>query len=908
MPISDSCLLLSPASDGAMAIEMGSRSDEPVKGSEAISQRSAPPPPIRETRMKSSIHVTDDSDRSDWGKRNESPESNESMQQSIAEEEETNETNGTNMMNGFRAPKRKLGAIETEGPILEAEEAGDGPDSVDTEKLTLPQHERIRHVEPLDISYTSTAASENLRSALIARLRDIYEFGRIQVIDLSRRGLTDKDAETVGIALRSNPQLAVMKLGYNCIGDRGAAIIAACSSREGRHHQSLTVLDLGFNCIGDEGCTAITLNMMAGNHTLRNLFLSGNVIKDGGAIATAGAILHGCSLTRLHLSANAIGYDGMKILSGAIGEMDKRRQQIVNRPGRVTTSVQPATLEELHFADINLNDEGIVALSSMLLSNTGLCVLDISNNRIDDKGLALLSQTLAQNKSIPLKSLSLAFNKITCAGVECLMNAIWGSKTLKELKLDNNKVQDRGAQLCSVVLGSVSLEKLDLSYNSISTVGIKALMKTLSENNSLKSLSLNGIPMDQNSSKAVSYALAYNASLEAFSIYSCCIGYTGQRHIAAGVVSNRNVNLRRLNGFTLGPITSTLGLPQLPEDWGNERVLGFVRFMWAHWSAQNPSSGPQGETRGPAPPTAVAAAGKKAFASLSESDEARMQCQQQQSLHIGESPIIDPDTAILVRSISGRNLQIPDWGDGEDFDKSDLDTESWSSETDSLDRSSFGGSSLGSQNNLLSGVNKERRNRNLQWLRGHSQALHDVGNIAFSQADLWFLHQHFFSPPYDQNDMIADSPEQKTENNKPKNSVRTRLPTTSSLVVVHHARNSGNGSTKPAKAKEFSNYLSTTAERPNKRISGEESSASAPSPKRARNSKPRIAYFPRVREKLESMGAKPSAQTLSLLRQLKYLEAKLFQGMNIYVDKENKEEQDESPSTSDAEMILLDLL
>lgn len=330
--------------------------------------------------------------------------------------------------------------------------------------------------------------------------------------------------------------------------------------------------------------------------------------------------------------------------------------------------------------------------------------------------------------------------------------------------------------------------------------------------------------------------------------------------------------------------------------------------MWAHWSAQNPCSGTQGETRGPAPPTAVAAASKKAFASLSESDEARMQFQQQQSLHIGESPIIDPDTAILVRSISGKNLQIPDWGDEDDFDKSDLDTD-WSSETDSVDRSSYGESSLGSQNNLLSGVNKERRNRNLQWLSVHSQALQEVGNIAFSNADLWFLHQHYFSPPYDQNDMVCDSPDPKTEKvTTPRSSARTRLPTTASLVVVHQARNSGNGHSKPTKAKKDPDDRSTPTDRPNKRISGEENNFSAPSPKRARNSKPRIAYFPRVRQKLESIGAKPTAQTLSLLRQLKYIEAKLFQGKNIYVDKENNEDQDESPSTSDAEMILLDLL
>lgn len=182
MPISESCLLLSPAAtDGAMAIEIGSRSNEPMKGSESISQRSKAPRQIGKIRLKTSFHVTDDSERSDCGKRNESAESNESMQQTLSEEEP----------NGSRAPKRKLGAIESEGTSMETEESGDGPDSVDVEKLTLPLHERIRHVEPLDISYTSTPASENMRDILVSRLRDIYEFGRIQVVssagDLSRR-------------------------------------------------------------------------------------------------------------------------------------------------------------------------------------------------------------------------------------------------------------------------------------------------------------------------------------------------------------------------------------------------------------------------------------------------------------------------------------------------------------------------------------------------------------------------------------------------------------------------------------------------------------------------------------------------------------------------------------------------
>lgn len=370
---------------------------------------------------------------------------------------------------------------------------------------------------------------------------------------MSRRGLGAEDAELIRYALRNNPQLAVLKLGDNNLGDSGVSLIASSCSKDGRHHQSLTVLDLGFNGIKDEGVTELSLHMVAGNHILRNLYLSGNQFKKKGAMALAGAILHGCSLTRLHLSSIDLGAAGTKVLAGAIAEMDARRQHLLQRQGGiVVAAIKPPAIEDLHLSNISMKAQGVVTLSSMIVSNSSLQVLNLSNNEIDDKHMAILSQGLAQNKRIPLVSIFLSFNKITCAGVECLMNAIWGSPSLKQMKLDNNKMQDRGAQLCSVVLSSVRLELLDISFNRVSTVGIKAMMKSLSENDSLKVLSLSGLPMDQNASKAVSYALAYNSSLEVFNIDSCCIGYSGQRHIVAGIVSNRAVKLRTITGFPLG--------------------------------------------------------------------------------------------------------------------------------------------------------------------------------------------------------------------------------------------------------------------------------------------------------------------------------------------------------------------
>jgi hypothetical protein len=74
---------------------------------------------------------------------------------------------------------QKESVMKRTGPVME----DDQQFSVSTLRSpTLPQHERIQHVEPLDINYRSTPACLKLREALISRLHLIAPTGRIQVV------------------------------------------------------------------------------------------------------------------------------------------------------------------------------------------------------------------------------------------------------------------------------------------------------------------------------------------------------------------------------------------------------------------------------------------------------------------------------------------------------------------------------------------------------------------------------------------------------------------------------------------------------------------------------------------------------------------------------------------------------
>jgi hypothetical protein len=359
----------------------------------------------------------------------------------------------------------------------------------------------------------------------------------------------------------------------------------------------------------------------------------------------------------------------------------------------------------------------------------------------------------------------------------------------------------------------------------------------------------------------------------------------------------------------------TLGLPQLPEDWGNDRVLSFIRYMWAQWRSVNLNGSEISKelSRGPAPPSMVASSAKAAFGSLSQSDDAKLLFQSEHQSLTDECPMVAPDTSILVRSASGKNLQVPSWDvqlqeAAVEADDDHDGRDSWSSETDSFDRSSYTGSSQSLVN--IATVDHERRNKNLGWLRSHLQSLNDVGNLDFNNADLWQLHQYFYSPAYSADDDAdvdcsesCDEPGDEagttndTSDGKTVKTPPTPAPSETGKAGIGRAisfQTLGKAVAKVAADEE--------AKRPNKRGSIEEDQ---PTAKRPKHLKPRIAFYPRIQEKLESLGTKPSTQTLSLLRRLKYVETVMLRGKDIYSDHEPDDDGFRAP---DAEMILLDLL
>ena len=384
---------------------------------------------------------------------------------------------------------------------------------------------------------------------------------------MSQRGLQPSDARLVKLALLQNSSLSILKLGYNNLCDDGATTLASGIAA----HGALRSLDLGFNNLGDEGCTSLAKSLLLARATLHTLYLAGNSIGPAGATALADVVRQGCGLQRLHLTGNRIGPEGARAVVDAFVEdelrMDGHGATVMQNGDSPSPQVSsgPALdprrsrgVKELFLGGTGMSREGCEAVARLLEHSSSLKVLSLANCDLGDNEAILLAESIKRNQSLPLETLQLSFNNLTCKGIEALMNAIWGSQTLRELRLDNNSISDRGAQVVSAVLSSVkTLTRLDLGFNSISSTGMKVLMKAVADNQQLSFLSISGNPIDTGAAKAVAYALAYNRSLMSLFLDHCSVGHEGQRHITAGIVSNSGTCLHTLTGFRIGGKSTT---------------------------------------------------------------------------------------------------------------------------------------------------------------------------------------------------------------------------------------------------------------------------------------------------------------------------------------------------------------
>ena len=158
------------------------------------------------------------------------------------------------------------------------------------------------------------------------------------------------------------------------------------------------------------------------------------------------------------------------------------------------TVVKQALIEkECTRLDLGYNTitpKGAAILAEALKQNSTLEELDFHNNRVSDLGVHSLAEVLSSNNS-GVKALGLGSNGITDKGAEHLAEMLKTNRTITWLALAGNQIGDRGVQLLTETLAyqNTSLLVLSLHVNkAISDASVDAITNMLQHNKSLKKL------------------------------------------------------------------------------------------------------------------------------------------------------------------------------------------------------------------------------------------------------------------------------------------------------------------------------------------------------------------------------------------------------------------------------------
>ncbi|XP_072892105.1 NACHT, LRR and PYD domains-containing protein 3-like [Hemitrygon akajei] len=187
--------------------------------------------------------------------------------------------------------------------------------------------------------------------------------------------------------------------------------------------------------------------------TIKHLDLENCHIQCEG-IQRLGPGLHKCQ--ELRLGRNELRDSGVKLVSAALRNPECK-------------------IQKLGLRDIGLTGSGAEDLVSALSTNPSLTELDLSDNKLGDSGVKLVSAAL-RNPECKIQKLGLDKVGLTDSGAEDLVSALSTNPSLTELDLGYNSLTDRSVPaLRRLILTLPGLEWIQLPGNQFSRTGEKEL-------------------------------------------------------------------------------------------------------------------------------------------------------------------------------------------------------------------------------------------------------------------------------------------------------------------------------------------------------------------------------------------------------------------------------------------------
>ena len=306
-----------------------------------------------------------------------------------------------------------------------------------------------------------------------------------------------------------------------------------------KSYTCLLELNLSMNAINDDGARSIAEAIQI-NSTLQNINISKNHISVEGLMYFMEAVKNNCTLQVVNIAHNNVTRSGFTSIKQCIENLQHPIQiyaswNEINQYGKlvtkISTSCAPDNIEDdIWSFDVYDADHLVMCLSECLKEDDTLQELDISQhfinvNYITNKGAIMIGEAIKVNKT--LQKLDISYNSISDDGAAGISDGLKCNISLQELNMSYNKITNKGAKMIGEAIKvNKTLQKLDISHNSISDDGAAAISDSLKCNISLQELNMSSNKITNEGAKLIAEAIKVNTTLHTLDLWQYDINDT----------------------------------------------------------------------------------------------------------------------------------------------------------------------------------------------------------------------------------------------------------------------------------------------------------------------------------------------------------------------------------------------
>ena len=327
--------------------------------------------------------------------------------------------------------------------------------------------------------------NNNIGVGAINIVKALKNITSLKTLGLNKNDLPKQISDELAGVVKSNCGLQLLTLNSNDLQSSAVIILQSLS-----HITTLKVLNIESNLLGEKAGEALA-SVVLHNPGLEELHISDNNLGDG-ILKIAKALQYTTSVKSLKLGNNNISKAASDDLALAIKSnkyLEKLQLFNTNLQFAADAILQSlSTISALKLLNMNNNqitEEAGEALASVILHNTGLEELHLSNNNLGD-GILIVAKALQHITS--LRSLDLGDNNIPEKASCEIALAVKSNKHLEKLVLCSNNLESSAIAIFQALSSISSLEALNIDNCQIDEAGGEVLASVINKNPGLKQL------------------------------------------------------------------------------------------------------------------------------------------------------------------------------------------------------------------------------------------------------------------------------------------------------------------------------------------------------------------------------------------------------------------------------------